>query len=196
MSSLSECASCGSSTAMSMTVVWFIFDVNCMGRPEFTEFTVLVVLWSKEMPISTRTRTTAVEIPCVKSRWESNNQNNDNQHEALTYSITTQPPTSGNATVADLYNLYITSCPTNVIRPDSISIDMRVFKLRLCCPFPYELLLVLTLNPQRPLYTIMILTTMRAVVTEFTTNDKKKNAVTAEEYQWGGGTLSTTILIL
>ena len=73
---------------------------------------------------------------------------------------------------------------------------MRVFKLRLCCPFPYELLLVLTLNPRRPLYTIMILNTMRAVVTEFTTNDKKKNAVTAEEYQWGGGTLSTTILIL
>ena len=49
MSFLSEFVSCASSPTMSMTVVRFIFVVNgvsCMGRPEFAEFAVLVVLWS------------------------------------------------------------------------------------------------------------------------------------------------------
>ena len=71
---------------------------------------------------------------------------------------------------------------------------MRVVKLRLCCPFPYELLL--TLNPRRPLYTVMILYTMRAVVTAFTPNDKTKNAVVAEIYQSGISALSIINLIL
>ena len=42
----------------------------------------------------------------------------------------------------------------------------------------------------------MILYTMRAVATVFTPNDRKKNAVTAEKYQSGRGTLSAIILIL
>ena len=44
------------------------------------------------------------------------------------------------------------------------------------------------------LYTMMILYTMRAVAIAFTPNDTKKNAVTAERYQSGMGTLSARFL--
>ena len=182
MSSLSECASCGSSTVRNVYDSSLVY-IRCKlyGTPRIHWIhRPCCIMTVRNAHLHTHKDNGCRNSLCVKSRWEYGKQNNDN----LTNSITTQSPTSGNASMAGSFNLYImdwASCPANVIRPDSINIDMRVFKLRLCCPFPYELLL--TLNPRRPLYTVMILYTMRAVVTAFTPNDKTKKAVTAEEYQ-------------
>ena len=193
MSSLSECASCGSSTVRNVYDSSLVY-IRCKlyGTPR--------IHWIHRpcciMTVGNAHLHTHKDNGCrnslCKSRWEYDNQNNGN----LTYSITTQPVTSGVPSLAGSYpyNMDWASCATNVIRPDSINIDMRVVKLRLCCPFPYELLL--TLNPRRPLYTVMILYTMRAVVTAFTPNDKAKNAVMVEKYPLGKVALSTTNLIL
>ena len=45
--------------------------VCCTGSedPKFVEFAILNVLLSQETPISTRTRTTTIEIPCVVSSY-------------------------------------------------------------------------------------------------------------------------------
>ena len=84
------------------------------------------------------------------------------------------------------------SCPTNVIRPDSINIDTIGLRF-----FPYALALTLVLisNPRRSVYTVMILYTIRIVTSALTPNDMKKNPVTAERYQLGRGRLSSKLLI-
>ena len=76
------------------------------------------------------------------------------------------------------------SCATNVIRPDSINIDMRGLRSR-CPSTPALPWLLFILSTRVSLYTVMILYTMRAVTSAFTANDRKKNAVTDEKYQSG-----------